>query len=74
VETGASFVQGSDLNSAYSDFERWVELHKLPERRSIKSFDKAVWETGSDKAAFDLWFVWWDEFQREQAQHAEAEG
>ncbi|MEO1480444.1 MAG: hypothetical protein AAFV01_17955, partial [Bacteroidota bacterium] len=60
--------------SGYNGFERWIEKNKLPKQRSINSFGKAAWEADSDEAAFDLWFAWWDEFQRERAQHAEAGG
>ncbi|MEM6783954.1 MAG: hypothetical protein AAF624_09505 [Bacteroidota bacterium] len=60
--------------SGYNGFERWIEKNKLPKQRSINSFGKAAWEADSNEAAFDLWFAWWDELQRERAQHAEAEG
>ncbi|MEM8557466.1 MAG: hypothetical protein AAGG50_06535 [Bacteroidota bacterium] len=45
-------------------FERWVELRGKPQ--PISSFDFALAQADSDDAAFDLWFAWWDEFQRER--------
>ncbi|MEO1075706.1 MAG: hypothetical protein AAFX41_07035 [Bacteroidota bacterium] len=59
--------------SVYNKFEGWIQA-RVPQWSGMRSFNLAFVEADSDEAALDLWLAWWDEFQRERAQHAEAEG
>ena len=46
-------------------FEKWVEQTFNPKRLSVRSSHLARLLAGSDAAAFDLWFEWYDRYLRE---------
>jgi hypothetical protein len=49
----------------FPEFEKWADKRFNPRRLSIRSFGMARRMAGSDKAAFDLWLRWYDEFRGE---------
>jgi hypothetical protein len=57
---GKARIGGFDLEK----FEKWVESEYNPQRLSHNSLSLAEHLAGSDAAGFDLWFSWYDEYQR----------
>jgi hypothetical protein len=51
----------------WSDFEKWADERFNPNRLSIRSFSMALRITNSESEAFELWFQWYDQFNKEQA-------
>jgi hypothetical protein len=56
-------------------FEEWADRRfNISTRSNMKSYGQAISEAGSDEAAFDLWFKWYDEFLADRSEAAPAAG
>ena len=56
-------------------FEDWADQRfSISVRSNMKSYGLAMSEAGSDEAAFDLWFKWYDEFLQDRAAAAPPAG
>jgi hypothetical protein len=48
----------------FAEFEKWIEEKYNPSRLSLRSFGLAAREARSDSVGLELWYEWYDEFNR----------